>query len=267
MSKKSVGSGSWTLIILETSPATPIFSDLNMKLQTELILHIDFRYLSIWCERMNGELLFRLLFIVLFVPGVSIRFYYARRTRETRKEQSIKERLKSTIQTEGMSGTVLLIVQGLFLPFAILLYLMSSPSPIWFDLPVADWLRWVGVALGVLSLPFLAWVHYILDKHWDVSLSLRKDHVLVTSGPYRRIRHPMYTVHIVYFFAWVLISANLLLLINYLLTILLITLRIPKEEQMLLEKFGEEYCTYMKRTGRLLPHFHQEKINANETWL
>jgi len=69
----------------------------------------------------------------------------------------------------------------------------------------------------------------------------------------------MYTVHIVYFFSWILVSANLLLLINYLLTILLITLRIPKEEQMLLERFGEEYRAYMKRTGRLLPRFHEKK--------
>jgi len=74
----------------------------------------------------------------------------------------------------------------------------------------------------------------------------------------------MYTVHVVYFFAWVLVSACLLLLINYLLTILLITLRIPKEEQMLLERFGQEYRAYMNRTGRLLPRFHQEKMNANE---
>jgi len=214
---------------------------------------------------LNGDLLFRILFLVLFVPGIGIRGYYTRRVRATRKRRSWKERLRDTVQAEGKTGALLLIGQGIYLIIAVPLYLLLSPSPLWFDLPVADWLRWIGVALGVLSLPFLAWVHYTLDKHWDVSLSLRRDHVLVTSGPYRRIRHPMYTVHIVYFFAWVLVSANLLLLINYLLTILLITLRIPKEEQMLLERFGEEYRAYMKRTGRLLPRFHQEKMNANET--
>ena len=68
----------------------------------------------------------------------------------------------------------------------------------------------------------------------------------------------MYTVHLVYFLAWVLVSANLLLLINYVLTIILIVLRIPKEEQMLLDQFGDEYRAYMKRTGRLLPRLRQE---------
>jgi len=68
----------------------------------------------------------------------------------------------------------------------------------------------------------------------------------------------MYTVLIMYLLSWVLVSANLLFLIYYVLAILLIILRIPKEERMMLEKFGEEYRVYMKRTGRLLPYFRQE---------
>jgi protein-S-isoprenylcysteine O-methyltransferase Ste14 len=61
-----------------------------------------------------------------------------------------------------------------------------------------------------------------------------------------------------YLLSWVLVSANLLFLIYYVLAILLTIMRIPKEERMLLEKFGEEYRAYMKRTGRLLPYFRQE---------
>ena len=56
------------------------------------------------------------------------------------------------------------------------IYLLVSPSPLWLGLPVADWLRWIGVALGVLSLPFLAWVHYTLDKHWDISITKKRSH-------------------------------------------------------------------------------------------
>ena len=207
---------------------------------------------------MNGDLLFRILFLVLFLLGVSIRGYYARKVRATQKRRSIKERLEDTVQAEGKAGAILLIAQGIYLIIIVPVYLLFSPSLFWFHLTIPDWLRWLGVGLGVLSLPFLAWVHYVLDKHWDISLTLQENHRLVTSRPYQRIRHPMYTVHIVYFFTWVLVSANLLLLISYLLTILLIMLRIPKEEQMLLDQFGDEYRAYMKRTGRLLPRFRQE---------
>lgn len=204
---------------------------------------------------MDGDLLFRVLFLVLFLPGVMIRGYYTRRVQATRERRSIKERFENTVQAEGKAAAVLLIGQGIYLIIIVPLYLLFSPSLSWFHLPIPDWLRWLGVGLGVFSLPFLAWIHYVLDKHWSISLTLQKDHALVTSGPYRRIRHPIYTVHIVYFFTWVLVSANLLLLINYLLTIILISARIPKEEQMLLDQFGNEYRAYIKRTGRLLPCF------------
>jgi len=207
---------------------------------------------------MDGDLLFRVLFLVLFLLGVMIRGYYTRRVQATRKRRSIKERFENTVQAEGKATAVLLIGQGIYLIIIVPLYLLFSPSLSWFHLPIPDWLRWLGVGLGVFSLPFLAWIHHVLDKHWSISLTLQEDHALVTSGPYRRIRHPMYTVHIVYFFTWVLVSANLLLLINYLLTIILIFARIPKEEQMLLDEFGDEYRAYMKRTGRLLPRFRRK---------
>jgi len=67
----------------------------------------------------------------------------------------------------------------------------------------------------------------------------------------------MYTVHIVYFLSWVLVSANLLLLINYVLTIIIIFVRTPKEEQMMLNQFGDEYQAYVKQTGRLIPRFRR----------
>ena len=68
----------------------------------------------------------------------------------------------------------------------------------------------------------------------------------------------MYAVLIVYELSWVLVSANLLFLVYYVLSVLLIVVRIPKEERMMLEKFGEEYRIYKKRTGGLLPYFRQE---------
>ena len=207
---------------------------------------------------MNGDLLFRILFLALFLPGTAIRGYYTRKVRATRKKRSIKERFEDTAQAEGKACAILLIAQGIYLIVTVPIYLLFSPSLFWFDLPIPDWLRWLGVGLGILSLPFLIWVQHTLGKHWTISLELQEDHKLVTSGPYRWVRHPMYTVHIVYFFSWVLVSANLLLLINYLLTIILLFARIPKEEKMLLDQFGDEYRAYMKRTGRLLPRFRRE---------
>lgn len=218
---------------------------------------------------MNDELIFRILFLIIFLPGAAIRGYYRRKGQVTRKKRSILERLKDTAQIEGKACTILLRAQSIYLIIAVPLYLLFSPWMSWSQLSIPDWSRWLGVGVGIISLPFLTWVHHTLGKHWTISLELRENHTLVTSGPYRQIRHPMYTVHIVYFLTWLLVSANLLLLINYLLTIILIFARIPKEEKMLLDQFGEEYRVYMKRTGRLLPRLYHEadkkEENAAET--
>lgn len=207
---------------------------------------------------MDDDLIFRLLFLVIFLAGSAIRGYYTRLLYPKRKKRSMRERWKDTAQAEGKGCAILLMGLGIYLVIAVPIYLFFSPRMVWSQLPIPDWLQWLGVGLGIISLPFLFWVHHTLSTYWTVSLELQEDHTLVTSGPYRWIRHPMYTVHIVYFLTWVLVSANLLLLINYILTIVLIFVRIPKEERMLLEQFGDEYRAYKQRTGLLLPRFRRK---------
>lgn len=213
---------------------------------------------------MDAELLFRILFLIVFLPGVTIRAYYTRKVQAAHRKLSMKERLNDIANAEGKANATLLIVQGTYLIIILPLYLLYSPNLPWSHLPIPDLTRWLGVGLGILCLPFLAWVHYVLDKHWSISVAIQEKHTLVTSGPYRRIRHPMYTIHMVYFFTWVLVSADLLFLINYIMTILLISSRIPREERMLLDQFGEEYHAYMERTGRLLPRLHQGRGREKE---
>jgi protein-S-isoprenylcysteine O-methyltransferase Ste14 len=204
---------------------------------------------------MNDDTVFLALFIALVFIGTSIRGYYTRKMQKIQQRLSVKERIKEIVRAEGRASAVLLMVQGIYLIALLPPYLLFPSNFLLFQMPFSNWLRWAGIGLGCLSLPFLAWVHYVLNKEWSGTLKLQTDHKLVTSGPYRRIRHPMYTVHLAYFLSWVLVSANFLFLMYYVLAILLITLRIPKEERMMLEKFGEEYRAYMKRTGRLLPYF------------
>jgi protein-S-isoprenylcysteine O-methyltransferase Ste14 len=212
---------------------------------------------------MSDDAVFLVLFVALVFIGTSIRGYYTRKIQKTQERLSIKERVAEIVRSEGKASAVLLIVQGVYLIALLPPYVLFPSTFLLFQIPLPSWFQWAGVALGFLSLPFLVWVHYVLNKEWSVTLKLQTDHKLVTTGPYRRIRHPMYTVHLAYFLSWVLVSANFLFLIYYVLAILLIMLRIPKEEQMMMEKFGEEYRVYMKRTGRLLPYFGPKKDNED----
>ncbi|MFX1565384.1 MAG: isoprenylcysteine carboxylmethyltransferase family protein [Promethearchaeota archaeon] len=206
---------------------------------------------------MNGDFLFLIFFLVIFITGMIIRGYYGRRSPDLQKPRH--ERLRTAVEHEGRLSFTLLMLQMVVMLAAVVLYIFFTPIFPWFNIPLLDWIRWIGVIIGVISLAFLWWVQATLDRGFSPSLTIHDQHVLVTHGPYRRVRHPMYTVHIFYFLSWFLISANILFFFVWALMLFYIITRIPKEEAMLLSQFGDEYREYMARTGRLLPPLTKKK--------
>jgi protein-S-isoprenylcysteine O-methyltransferase Ste14 len=96
--------------------------------------------------------------------------------------------------------------------------------------------------------------HADLGLNWSVSLEVRQGHQLVTHGIYRRIRHPMYTAIFLYGLAQGLLLPNWLAGWSSLVPFtIMYLLRVRREEQMMLQFFGDDYRSYMTRTGRLLP--------------
>ncbi|MDB5237361.1 MAG: Isoprenylcysteine carboxyl methyltransferase [Parcubacteria group bacterium] len=98
-----------------------------------------------------------------------------------------------------------------------------------------------------------SWVYSSLGEYFFVDLRVIKDHVLVRRGPYRYIRHPMYSVLFLSIISSVLVASDACVLGTGLLLAIVICLRIPHEERMLEHHFGWEYARYKKRTGALLP--------------
>jgi protein-S-isoprenylcysteine O-methyltransferase Ste14 len=102
--------------------------------------------------------------------------------------------------------------------------------------------------------PAAHWVFTSLGRNVSETVLTKSHHELVTSGPYRWIRHPLYTTGIALFLAIGLIAASWFILLFGLITVASIQIVvIPIEERELLTKFGQEYRHYMQRTGRLLP--------------
>lgn len=81
----------------------------------------------------------------------------------------------------------------------------------------------------------------------------RKEHKLVTNRIYKYIRHPLYTFGSSMFVAFGMMADSWFVAALGILTFILMAIRTPKEEANLVEKFGDEYREYMKRTGRFLP--------------
>ncbi len=111
-----------------------------------------------------------------------------------------------------------------------------------------------GIPWLALGLWFLHRSHADLGTNWSITLELRERHQLVTHGIYRRVRHPMYLALLLYSTGQALVLPNWVAGPSYLVAIvLLFTLRVGREERMMLEEFGKGYEAYRARTKRLVP--------------
>ena len=123
----------------------------------------------------------------------------------------------------------------------------------WSRLDLSPWLRWSGAGLGAASLPLAHWVFSSIGENITPTVTTRRDHELVTDGLYRWVRHPQYSVGSTFWVSLSLLAANWFMGLASLLVLAMLLVRLPKEEEKLIERFGDEYREYMKRTGRLLP--------------
>ena len=124
----------------------------------------------------------------------------------------------------------------------------------WGAIPLPDWFRWAGIATIAMCEAGLVWVGMALGPNFNGSVRLNDDHQLVLRGPYRWVRHPMYSITNVIVVALGVASANWALLLVGLSTYtVVILLRISKEEMMMVERFGSDYILYQARVGALFP--------------
>lgn len=131
---------------------------------------------------MNSELIFRVIFLVLFILVIYIYRYYARKVQ--RPDERYFSIDKKSIEREGRLS-IMLRINLFFFGAAMIIYAIYPPWMTWFTLPFPIWLRWIGVGLGLLSLLLLIWVQRVLGKYWSTELELREEPALITSGPYR----------------------------------------------------------------------------------
>ena len=111
---------------------------------------------------------------------------------------------------------------------------------------------------GVMCLVIGLWLFYRshadLGTNWSITLEVREQHRLITQGVYRRIRHPMYLALTLYSIGQALVIPNWVAgPSNLIAFVILLALRLPAEEKMMVEEFGGEYAAYSARTKCLIP--------------
>ena len=133
-------------------------------------------------------------------------------------------------------------------------YLMNPAWVSWSSLALPAWLRWAGATLGLLVVPpLLFWTFHSLGKNLTDTVVTRREHTLVTHGPYRWVRHPFYVVVFLWGFSLSLLTANWLLALLGVAAVTMLVTRSRVEEAKLAERFGDEYRAYVRRTGRFFP--------------
>ena len=194
---------------------------------------------------MGNESTFRIITIVLFILVAATGVYH--RVRAAKSGEKISRR------EEGLPIMILLRLFGFSAWIGLLIYMVNPRWMAWSTLSLPSWLGWVGAGLGIIAVPLIYWMFSSLGKNVTDTVAIRKEHSLVTHGPYRWVRHPMYSFIFLLFFGFVLLTANWFIAVTFILGLILLVVRTASEETKLIEEFGDEYREYMKGTGRFLP--------------
>jgi len=193
--------------------------------------------------------IFNTIWVIGFIAGSVIRAIYKGKNRDN----------KIIADNETVTDMLLLVLAGIGMIVIPLLYLLT-PWLKFADYNLPEWAGWMGAAVFVIALWLLWRSHAEIGRNWSAKLEIKEDHSLITKGVYRYVRHPMYAAH------WIWGIAQALLLENWVAGMALLVffvplylVRVPREEHMMIEQFGEKYQSYMNRTGRIIPHFPLQK--------
>jgi len=201
-------------------------------------------------EQTMNENIFRILAAVILFTGIGISSYFRRKA-----DRDTGEKISRRVDGSAMMN--LIRIGGLMLWFSPLVYLINPTWMNWSKIGLPESVRWLGVAFGILCVLGIYWLFSSIGTGISPTSATRKEHQLVTSGPYRWIRHPLYTVGSSLFIAFGMMSDNWFIALLGVLAFIGMAIRTPKEEANLIEKFGDEYRDYMKRTGRFFPKLYK----------
>jgi protein-S-isoprenylcysteine O-methyltransferase Ste14 len=154
---------------------------------------------------------------------------------------------------EGWPILLGLRLLGLAFMLGLFAFFIDPDWMAWASLHLPSWARWSGAGLGVAAGALGVWTFRSLGHNLTDTVVTRRDATLITQGPYRWVRHPFYLAFAIAVISIALVTANAYLAVVGSAAFLVIAARTSIEEQKLIERFGDEYLDYIRRTGRFLP--------------
>lgn len=193
-----------------------------------------------------NETFFRISAAIILGAAIGISSYF-RRKADRESGETISRKV------DGTALMTAIRIGGLVLWLSPVVYLLNPAWMAWSKIGLPEAVRWVGIGIGLTCTVLLYWLFTSIGTGITPTSATRTRHTLVTSGPYRWVRHPLYTIGSSVFLALGMIADNWFIALLGVLAFIAMAIRTPKEEANLIAKFGPEYREYMQRTGRFLP--------------
>jgi protein-S-isoprenylcysteine O-methyltransferase Ste14 len=197
---------------------------------------------------MSDDTLFRSATAVLMATMIGISIFF--RHRADRTGGSVGRHEEPAAVRIGLSLSGLLGFGGLLAWF----FWPSLLAPTMLTVPVG--VRWVGVALLAVSTLVTYWIFSSLGANVTRTVLAREGATLVTSGPYRFVRHPLYTNGALAFTALSLATTSWWFVASVAIGMALLTVRTRQEEAHLEARFGQAWRGYAATTGRFFPRLN-----------
>ncbi len=193
----------------------------------------------------------------LFITFSISKLYRQRARKARRHDQEIHRSDENLVMILARLFTAIPLFAAVFS------YMINPEWMAWAHLGVPNWVHSVGTAMVILAVPVGYWVMSSLSENVSETIYTRPGQKLVQHGPYRWVRHPLYTNGMLLFLGAGVGAENAFIVLFTMLTWACIyRIVIPQEEAALLERFGEDYEEYMTRTGKLLPQLRSTEPEA-----
>jgi protein-S-isoprenylcysteine O-methyltransferase Ste14 len=119
--------------------------------------------------------------------------------------------------------------------------------------PLSPRLGAIGLAVTFAGIALAIWARWHLGQNWSAAVTLKEGHELIRSGPYGRIRHPIYTGMLVAFAATALALGEYRGLLALAIAVTSFFAKARKEERYLIQEFGARFREHLRHTGMFFP--------------
>jgi len=163
-------------------------------------------------------------------------------TKRTKRRETIAQRLAYILP---LVGAFLLISQPSAQRGSLGAYLLSGSQRI----------QWLGAVLAAAGIGLCLWARWHLGSNWSGTVTLKEGHELIRSGPYRAIRHPIYTGILLALLGTAVQIGQVRAFVAVLFALGSFYFKARREESFLAQEFGQRFAEHAQHTGMFLPRF------------